>query len=310
MRSPAWLAENLCCPHCRGALRQTTYSCVCLGGQCGRGFHIVHDQPILIDFKNSVADERQIRETSSWLEQPEPNAFHARVRSWLWGKNDVADRQAQRILDMLKDNPAPVLLIVGGGAPGSGTSRLYRDGRVETIGFDIFPSPVTRFVADAHQIPLRDGCVDAVWVQAVLEHVVCPEQVVSEIHRVLKPAGLVYSDTPFLQQVHGAAWDFTRFTESGHRWLFRRFERLDSGVVAGSGTALVSSIRHAAWGATHSRRASALVAAAFFWLRFLDRLIPEAFAMDAASSFFFLGRKTERPLGPREIIEYYRHRRN
>ena len=44
--------------------------------------------------------------------------------------------------------------------------------------------------------------------------------------------GVVYAETPFLQAVHEGPWDFTRFTESGHRWLFRAFERLDSGVVA------------------------------------------------------------------------------
>ncbi len=57
----------------------------------------------------------------------------------------------------------------------------------------------------------------------------------AEIHRVLRPGGIVYADTPFLQQVHEGAYDFTRFTDSGHRFLFRRFERIDSGSVAGCG---------------------------------------------------------------------------
>jgi len=56
-------------------------------------------------------------------------------------------------------------------------------------------------------------------VQAGLEHVRDLWQVVAEIHRVLKDDGLVYAETPFMQQVHEGPYDFTRFTESGHRYL-------------------------------------------------------------------------------------------
>jgi len=56
---------------------------------------------------------------------------------------------------------------------------------------------------------------DAVWIQAVLEHVLDPVRVVAEIHRVLRPGGLVYSEIPFMQEVHEGAYDFTRFRLSG-----------------------------------------------------------------------------------------------
>ena len=60
----------------------------------------------------------------------------------------------------------------------------------------------TQFVADAHRVPLATESVDALVIQAVLEHVLDPWRVAAEIHRVLRPGGLVYADTPFLQQVH------------------------------------------------------------------------------------------------------------
>src|SRR5205823_1246671 len=109
----------------------------------------------------------------------------------------------------------PTILVVGGGTVGSGTDALYRDPAVRLIAFDVYGSPMTQLIADGHQIPLRDESVDAVLVQAVLEHVLDPAKVVAEIHRVLRPNGIVYAETPFLQQVHEAAYDFTRFTESG-----------------------------------------------------------------------------------------------
>jgi ubiquinone/menaquinone biosynthesis C-methylase UbiE len=69
-------------------------------------------------------------------------------------------------------------------------------------------------VADGHQLPIADGSVDGVWIQAVLEHVLDPSIVVQEIHRVLTPGGVVYAETPFMQPVHEGAYDFTRFSLS------------------------------------------------------------------------------------------------
>ena len=108
----------------------------------------------------------------------------------------------------------------------------------------MFSSPHTRLVADAHKLPFVDQSFDGVWIQAVLEHVLEPIDVVSEIHRVLRDDGLVYAETPFMQQVHERAYDFTRFTQSGHRWLFRSFTEISAGPVTGGGVALLWSIRY------------------------------------------------------------------
>ncbi len=85
---------------------------------------------------------------------------------------------------------------------------------------------------------MTDESFDGVICQAVLEHVLDPYRCVEEIHRVLRPNGLVYAETPFMQQVHGGTHDFTRFTHLGHRRLFRKFAEVDSGVVCGPGMAL------------------------------------------------------------------------
>jgi ubiquinone/menaquinone biosynthesis C-methylase UbiE len=62
---------------------------------------------------------------------------------------------------------------------------------------------------DGHEVPFRDGVYDAVMTSAVLEHVLYPERVASEISRVLKIGGVLYSELPFMQQVHEGAYDFT-----------------------------------------------------------------------------------------------------
>ena len=173
------------------------------------------------------------------------------------------------------------------------------------IGFDIYGSPITQFIADAHQIPLRNESVDAVVVQAVLEHVLDPWQVAREIHRVLKPNGLVYSEVPFMQQGHEGAYDFTRFTESGHRYVFRHFTRINSGVVAGPGTQLIWSIDHLGRSLFRSRSVGRLLRLLFLWLRFFDRICSPKFAVDDASAVFFLGRKSAHELTPKEIVAHY-----
>jgi SAM-dependent methyltransferase len=53
----------------------------------------------------------------------------------------------------------------------------------------------------------------------LLEHVMDPGRVMREIVRVTEPGGLLYSEVPFMQQVHEGAHDFERFTLSGHGWL-------------------------------------------------------------------------------------------
>jgi SAM-dependent methyltransferase len=189
---------------------------------------------------------------------------------------------------------------------GNGVEAIYADRRTRVIGFDIYSSPLTQFIADAHQIPLAGESVDAVLIQAVLEHVLDPGQVVREIHRVLRTGGLVYAETPFLQQVHAGPYDFVRFTSSGHRYLFRAFEEIAAGPVAGPGTQLLWSVDHIVRGLLRSELAGKLARGVFFWLRYLDRLVPTAFAMDDASAYYFLGRRANRALTAHEIVGYYR----
>jgi hypothetical protein len=152
---------------------------------------------------------------------------------------------------------------------------------------------------------LEAQSVDAVVVQAVLEHVLEPPRVVAEIHRVLAEGGLVYAETPFMQQVHGAAFDFTRFTASGHRYLFRRFAEINAGPVGGPGTQLLWSLDHATRGLFRSQTAGRVAKVLCFWLRYLDAIVQAEYAIDDAPAFYFLGRKSEVEVPPGDMISYY-----
>src|SRR5579871_5788175 len=309
-----WLAAHWRCPRCSSPVRLEGgigKPIFCSNDSClyaRRGFPVVIGQPALVDFESSVLDENALKssEGGSAIHRSRAPARQM-LRRILFGPNRVAERNAPRFLDEVKNvSPRPTVLVVGGGSTGEGADAIYRDPAVTTVSFDIYASPDTQFVGDTHAIPLASLSVDGVWIQAVLEHVLTPAAVVAEIHRVLKDGGVVYAESPFIQQVHEGAWDFTRFTESGHRWLFRDFALIDSGTVLGPGTALVWSIRYAIAALFRSRAVGTIAGAGFFWLRFLDYIASPRFALDAACAVYFMGKKAGRAIGPKEAVLYYR----
>ncbi len=219
---------------------------------------------------------------------------------------------ARLLEQLLSSSPHPRVLVVGGGTLGAGMAPLLDHPAVDATETDVWVGPRTRLVCDGHDLPFADGTFDAVVCQAVLEHVLDPPRVVAEIHRVLRPAGLLYAEVPFMQQVHEGAYDLTRYTYVGQRRLFREFDELASNPVCGPAMALAWSVRYLAVTlAGSSARArsviSHLVPLTTFWLPRLDRwLIGRPGAMDAASSIGFLGRRRETALGDDEIVAAYR----
>jgi len=270
----------------------------------------VSGQPVLVDFDNSVLDENEIfiLNGASVLQRRQ-----SRLRNWIKGSllhpdaNRLAGRIARQFARMLKEKvKKPRLLMVGAGGKGIGTDLFYDDPDIQVIGFDIYASPLTHFIADTHQIPIKSESVDGVWLQYVLEHVLDPWRVVGEVRRVLNNKGLVYGETPFLQQVHEGAYDFIRFTHSGHRWLFRDFTEIKSGIAMGPGVSLLWTLEHNVRGIFRSRAIGHIAKLVLFWLQFIEKIIPVDYCFDNASSFYFFGSKANTPLQPKDIVRYYR----
>jgi SAM-dependent methyltransferase len=205
-----------------------------------------------------------------------------------------------------KHTPVPRILVVGGGAVGGWMQAIYGDSGVEIVGTDVYASVHTTIVADGHMLPFKDGSFDIVIAQAVLEHVLEPQRVVDEIHRVLRPDGFVYAETPFIQQVHEGAYDFTRFTRSGHRWLFRRFHELEAISVGGAGGALMWSIRHYFLASGLSTKAALFLTLPFVPLRFMQRFARPQANADGALGHCFMGRRaSEAVIRPVDLVDYY-----
>ena len=114
-----------------------------------------------------------------------------------------------------------------------------------------------------------------------------------------------------MQQVHQYGYDFTRFSHLGHRRLFRRFSEIESGAVAGPGTALAWSWRYFLAASPARRLASKILA---FVGRVMATLVEQTdylfgqrpAAVDAASCTYFLGTKSDQTVSDRELVATYR----
>jgi len=272
------------------------------------GFSTVDNQPVLIDFEHSIFDpSAYLQDHGSVLPRDNTGrSIGTRVRRFVKGNNLVADDNSRLFLNQVKGLAArPRVLVIGGGAIGSGAEGLYCDPDIDIIGTDVYASPFTCAIVDGHNLPFCSLAFEGVWIQAVLEHVLEPHIVAAQIFRVLKPGGLVYSEIPFMQQVHEGAYDFMRFTLSGHRWLFKQFEQIAAGPVGGAGTSSVWSFIYLCRALGASNKVATLLSLPVFWLRFLDQLTKPRPNLDGASGTYFLGAKSERTLTPREMVHYY-----
>ena len=116
---------------------------------------------------------------------------------------------------------------------GVGLFDQYLGAHLNLINLDVLPTNKNLdMMADAHSLPFADESLDAVYSNAVLEHVQRPWRVAEEIHRVLRPGGKVFINVPFLNIIHDTH-DYFRFTDKGLEILFADFEKIDVGVSAG-----------------------------------------------------------------------------
>lgn len=297
---PTDLSGLLQCPACAASLEAT-------GGcpACGTRFPVQDGQPVLINFADSIFSADEYRDEAPNSKLQTGTAIGRLIARITYGTGKVAQQNIMTFHRLLTAKPGRRLLVIGGGSIGAGAEILYDDPEIDLTGTDIFATRNTSLVCDGHNLPFRDASFDGVLIQAVIEHVLDPHRVVGEIHRVLRDDGLVLAETPFIQQVHMGAYDFTRFTFSGHRWLFRRFDEVEAGPTIGPGVALIWSIAQMARAVGLGSRGSALVTLPWFWLRFLDRFMPRGEALDGASGVYFLGRKSTSALSPHDMLNYF-----
>jgi SAM-dependent methyltransferase len=301
----------LCCPVCKNNLDDYFYC-----SYCNIKFPVIRNIPVLINEKNSLFsfDDYNEKDSYSFFGNKKKSKWSAIKKCIPSDSFNHASQSNYKLMEkrlMEKKSDCRQVLIIGGGVKGKGIADLLTNPAIDFTITDVSLTGDVQIVCDAHDLPFKSTVFDGVIVQAVLEHVVDPYRCVEEIHRVLKDGGLIYAETPFMQQVHGGAYDFTRFTWLGHRRLFRKFEEVKSGTCCGPGMALAWSWRYFLCTFSKNQKIVILLQyiaklTSFFW-KYVDYYLKKKpNVIDAASGNYFIGtKKNDYILSDKELIKLY-----
>ena len=306
------IPNKLLCPVCKkGKLNLRNKFLSCKNKNCLCEFPLIDKIPILINENESIFSIKSfLNREETTISNKRNNKFIKSLSRFLPKiKSHISNYKNYAELSNLlsKKNKSFNVLVIGSGIEGKGLKILKKNKLSNIIYSDVSYSPNIDLICDAHDLPFAESSFDAVICQAVLEHVIDPFKCVEEIFRVLKLGGYVYAETPFMQQVHMAPYDFTRFTYLGHRRLFRKFEEINSGICCGPGMALAWSYQYFLMSFFESKLMKKLVryfaiCTSFFLSYFDPYLIKKSGSLDAASAYFFTGIKSKKILSDKVFI--------
>ena len=109
-------------------------------------------------------------------------------------------------------------------------------GAAEHIGCDLQPGPGVDRIEDVHRLSFDDDSVGTVICLETLEHVADPLRAVQEMHRVLRPGGVLAISSLMFFPIHEHPHDYWRFTPQGFEQLLAPF---DSTLVVAQGWELL-----------------------------------------------------------------------
>lgn len=95
------------------------------------------------------------------------------------------------------------------------------------IGFDVEKNDRVDVVGFNWDLPFDDNEFDALISTQVFEHTAKTMETVGEIRRVVRNGGLIFVSVPFVYPIHGAPYDYYRFTKYGLLEIFKEFELIE-----------------------------------------------------------------------------------
>src|SRR5262249_11156499 len=91
------------------------------------------------------------------------------------------------------------------------------------LGMDVRPGPGVDEIADVEALPYADGSFGTVLALNTFEHVPRFWRGFEEVHRVLRPDGVLVVTVPFYFHVHDYPSDYWRFTPEALRLLLEDY---------------------------------------------------------------------------------------
>ncbi len=142
------------------------------------------------------------------------------------------------------------------------TAFLISSGAKSVDNCDIESTIPNAVICDLMSIPVDDNSYDSILNNAVLEHVEHADEVLGELHRLLKPGGHLVLCVPFLQPFHAVPTDFRRFTRDGLREIGERhgFQAIEIFPVH----SMAQTVGWVLWECLKEKRA--IISQALIWL--------------------------------------------
>lgn len=146
--------------------------------------------------------------------------------------------------------------------------RAFVRGQVSGYdSLDLYPRrPDVTYVADLQDMAVvPSAAYDTALCVEVLEHVPDPFRAAREIHRILKPGGVLVMSVPHLSRLHDEPHDYYRYTRHGVRRLLEQagFELLElerrGGLLSFIGHQVSTTLLGLTWGVPGLRQAAWLL---------------------------------------------------
>ena len=128
---------------------------------------------------------------------------------------------------ILSDLKQPIILDIAPQDHAGIRPRAPKNSIVQTL--DLQESSGADIIGDicCFNESISESTYDAVVCTEVLEHVSNPFSAISEIHRILKPNGILFASSPFNFRIHGPLPDNWRISEHGWRELLKDFSDVE-----------------------------------------------------------------------------------